>query len=80
VLLAPHPLLNHIHEMLAAELAHVPGFAPAEPHYWGDGYRPHATLGPAVSAKAGDLLSIKTLTLVSLLGANGRRRFAVNLP
>jgi hypothetical protein len=61
-------------------LAQLSGFRPAEPHYWNDGYRPHATLGPAVSAQTGDLLSIKTLTLVSLLGASGRRRFAVSLP
>ena len=79
VLLAPHPLLDQIHGSVAAELAHAAGFSPAEPDYWGGGYRPHATLGPAVAAEPGELLSIRTLTLVSLLGDSGRRLFAVHL-
>lgn len=79
VLLASHPLFDRMHESLAVDLMHVPGFAPAEPRHWRDGYRPHATLGPAVRAKDGDVLPISTLTLVSLHGVNGRRRFAVDL-
>jgi len=80
VLLAPHPLLDEIHESLAAGLGHIPGFSPVEPDYWGDGYRPHATLGPAVSATAGDMLAIRVFSLVGLHGPDGHRRFAVNLP
>jgi hypothetical protein len=80
VLLAPHPLFDRMHESLATDLIHVPGFAPAEPRHWRDGYRPHATLGLAVRAQDGDVLPIRTLTLVSLHGVNGRLRFAVDLP
>jgi 2'-5' RNA ligase len=80
VLLASHPLFDRMHESLAADLVHVPGFAPAEPRHWRDGYRPHATLGPAARAKDGDVLPIRTLTLVSLHGVGGRSLFAVDLP
>jgi 2'-5' RNA ligase len=80
VLLASHPMLDQIHLAFAAELARLPGFSPVEPHYWGGGYRPHATLGRAVSAKAGDVLPMRTLTLVSLLRDTGRRVFATDLP
>jgi hypothetical protein len=80
VLLASHPLFNRMHKSMAADLAHVPGFAPAEPRHWRDGYRPHATLGPAVSARDGDVLTIRMLTLVSLRGVSGRSLFAVDLP
>jgi hypothetical protein len=79
VLLASHPWFNQMHESLAADLAQVPGFAPAEPRHWRVGYRPHATLGPAVSAWDGDMLTIRTLTLVSLHGLSGRSLFAVDL-
>jgi hypothetical protein len=79
VLLASHPLLAQIHRSLAAELAHSTGFSPVEPEYWGDGYRAHATLGRAVNAQAGDVLRIRTLTLVSLLPDSGRRLFATDL-
>ena len=79
VLLASHPLFDLMHESLAVDLIHVPGFAPAEPRHWRDGYHPHATLGTAVRAKDGDVLPIRSLTLVSLHEVNGRRRFAVDL-
>jgi hypothetical protein len=80
VLLASHPLFKRMHESLAADLAQVPGFAPAEPRHWRDGYRPHATLGPAVRLMDGDVLTIKTLTLVSLRGVRASSLFAVDLP
>jgi 2'-5' RNA ligase len=79
VLLASHPLLDQIHQSLNDELANLSGFLPVDPDYWGGGYRPHATLGPAVTARAGDVLSIRTLTLVSLLGDSGHRLFAFDL-
>jgi 2'-5' RNA ligase len=80
VLLAPHPSFDRMHESLAAGLALLPGFAPVEPHQWRDGYRPHATLAAAVQAMDADVLSITTLTLVSLQGANGHRLVTVDLP
>lgn len=79
VLLAPHPSLDQIHEFLAAGLVQLPGFGPMEPHHWRYGYRPHVTLGLAVHDQDGDVLPIRFLTLVSLHGRSGRRRFAVDL-
>jgi hypothetical protein len=60
----------------------TPGAVPAvvDRSHWRDGYRPHATLGPAVRLMDGDVLTIKTLTLVSLHGVRARSLFAVDLP
>jgi hypothetical protein len=79
VLLASHELFGRMHESLAAGLMGIPGFEPAEPGFWHEGYRPHATLSPAVRAQEGDLLEIRTLTVVSLRGTLGRQLFAVDL-
>lgn len=79
VLLASHPAFHRLHESLAAGLRDMPGFAAAESSFWGSGYLPHATLGPAVSVRDGDVLSFRTLTLVSLHGNIGQRVSAVEL-
>jgi len=79
VLLASHTVFHRLHESLAAGLRDMPGFAAAEPSFWGNGYLPHATLGPAVGGRDGDALSFRTLTLVSLHGNVGQRVFAVEL-
>ena len=79
VFLASHPTFHLLHELLAAGLRDMPGFAAAEPSFWEGGYRPHATLGPAVSVREGDVLSFRTLTLVSLHGNLGQRVSAVEL-
>lgn len=79
VLLAEHSAFHSLHESLAAGLKQIPGFAAAESPFWESGYRPHATLGPAVSVRDGDSLSVRTLTLVSLHGNTGQRVSAVEL-
>lgn len=72
VLLASHPTFHRLHQSLAAGLRDMPEFAAAEPSFWEGGYRPHATLGPAVNVRNGDTLSFTTLALVSLQGNMGR--------
>lgn len=79
VLLASHPTLHRLHESLAVGLKRMRGFAPAEPSFWEGGYRPHATLGPAVGVRDGDTLPLTTVTLVSLDGGLGHRVSAVEL-
>jgi len=61
------------------QFGHLEGFVAVEPAYWGSGYRPHATLGPAVRVKLGDTLPIRELSLVSLIGPSGHSRFSVSL-
>ena len=80
VLLAQHASFDQLHSGLATGLMRVPGFAPAELRHWRDGYRPHATLGPAVQVHAGETLPIRTLTLVSLRGDIGQRVSTIELP
>ena len=72
VLLADHPHLGELHALLATALTQLPGFEAAEPAYWTEGYRPHVTLGPAVSAIAGDRHTMSWMTLVALEGRIAR--------
>lgn len=80
VLLAEHATFHTLHESLAAGLRGLAGFVEAEPAFWGPGYRPHATTGPAVRARDGDILTIRMLTLVSLDGGTGHPVRAAELP
>lgn len=80
VLLAEHPAFQMLHDSLAREIEQLPGFAAREPNAWGEGYRPHATLGAGVEVGEGDALSIRWLTLVSLQGAVARPIRAIELP
>jgi 2'-5' RNA ligase len=80
VLLAPHPSLARLHEELAAGLAELRGFFAVEADYWGEGYRPHVTLGSAVQASEGDVLAIRMLTLVLLQQQTTTRIAAFELP
>lgn len=79
VLLASDPTFHSLHDSLAAGLRDMPGFAAVEPSFWGNGYLPHATLGPAVRVRDGDALSFRALTLVSLHGNIGQRVSTVEL-
>lgn len=58
------------HLRLADRLESLPGFVADEPAYWRDGYRPHVTLGPSVSAAEGDRLLADLVAIVEILGAD----------
>lgn len=73
VLLAEHSSFGLMHRSLARELRQSVDFAAAEPSSWGVGYRPHATLGPAVDVAEGDVLAFRWLALWSLLGNRAER-------
>jgi len=79
VLLVSHPSLDALHASLAVRLSDVAGFTPLEPEYWGDGYRSHATLGRAVTAREGERLTLRYLSLFSLMPTIGRRLASVPL-
>lgn len=79
VLLASHPEFSRLHRSLALGLIAMQGFAATEPSYWGEGYRPHATVGSSVDAQEGDTVLIRTLTLVSLSGDLGEPVASVDL-
>jgi 2'-5' RNA ligase len=79
VLLAEHPACHLLHESLAAGLAALAGFEPVEPAFWGSGYRPHATLGPAVAASPGEIVALDRVTLVSLEGRTGTPVYTTRL-
>ena len=79
VLLAEHPAFHRLHKSLSAGLKQLPGFTVVEPSFWGNGYHPHVTLGPAVSVGEGEALSIRWLTLVSLQEHTVQRVSAVQL-
>jgi 2'-5' RNA ligase len=79
VLLAPHQSFDRLHTALGTGLSRLSGFVATEPDYWFEGYRPHASLGSAVRVEEGDLLPIRTLTLVSQRGRTGTLISAINL-
>ena len=73
VLLAEDPSFHVMHRSLAREMGQLADFEAAEPSSWDVGYRPHATLGPAVEIAEGDVLPIRWLALWSLLGNRAER-------
>lgn len=79
VLLAPHPSLDAVHAALAESLSALPSFDPLEPQYWGEGYRPHASLGRAVGVADGDALPLTVLSLFALEARAGLRLAQVEL-
>jgi 2'-5' RNA ligase len=79
VLLAEHPAFYRLHASLAIELKQLSGFTANDPSFWEDGYRPHASLGPAVNVGDGESLPIRWLTLVSLDASTGRRMSTIKL-
>jgi hypothetical protein len=57
-----------VHVRLADRLESLlPGFVAEEPAYWRDGYRPHLTLGPSVTAAEGDYEAASSVAVVELL-------------
>lgn len=56
-----------VHSRLADHLESLPGFTAEEPAFWRDGYRPHLTLGPSVSAREGDRETAISIAVVELL-------------
>ena len=56
-----------VHSRLADHLESLPGFAADEPAYWRDGYRPHLTLGPSVTATEGGRETASCVAVVEIL-------------
>ena len=61
-----------VHRRLAEQLGSLPGFAAEEPAYWRDGYRPHLSLGPSVTARKGDHKTANSLAVVEILDSDAR--------
>lgn len=55
-----------VHGRLTDELGTLSGFTPEEPAYWGDGYRPHLTLGASVTAVEGESRSANFVAIAEL--------------
>ncbi|WP_460537604.1 2'-5' RNA ligase family protein [Humibacter ginsengiterrae] len=79
VLLGAHASLDLLHLFLATSLSGLPDFQPQDPQYWRRGYRPHASLGPAVDVHADETLPLRVLTLVSLDARLSRSLYVVRL-
>jgi hypothetical protein len=79
VLLAAHPTFRALHDQLATDARTLDGFEPVAPEFWADGYRPHATLGPAVVLRDGAVLTFRYLTLVVLDGMSAQAVRTVRL-
>ena len=61
-----------VHIRLADLLESLPGFAAEEPAYWREGYRPHLTLGPSVTATAGGRETANSVAVVEILGSDAK--------
>ena len=60
------------HSRLTDRLEALPGFAADEPAYWRDGYRPHLTLGPSVTAAEGDHETASYIAVVEILDSDAK--------
>ncbi len=79
VLLAPHPTFDCLDTVLGTGISRLVGFAATEPDDWFEGYRPHVTLGSFVRVEEGELLPIRTLTMVSQRGRTGTPIVTIDL-
>jgi len=61
-----------LHIRLTDQLESLPGFVPEEPAYWRDGYRPHLTLGPSVTATEGDRETATSVAVVEILDSDAK--------
>jgi 2'-5' RNA ligase len=62
----------YAHISLTDQLESLPGFVAEEPAYWRDGYRPHLTLGPSVSATEGERETANSVAVVEILHSDAR--------
>ncbi len=66
VLLVESDQLATLHDRLASAVRALPDFAPDVPAHWGEGYRPHLTLAPGVTAETGERHAVTSLVVMSL--------------
>jgi len=69
-----------VHRRLADQLESLPGFVAEEPAYWRDGYRPHLTLGPSVTALDGERQTANYVAVVELLESDATVLALVHVP
>ena len=55
-----------VHERLADLLETMVGFAPCEPAYWRDGYRPHLTHVPTLTVRRGDAMQLPFIAVARM--------------
>lgn len=67
------------HRRLADLLESLPDFAAEEPAYWRDGYRPHLTLAPSVTATEGDRETSNFLAVVEILESDAKILVLIDL-
>jgi 2'-5' RNA ligase len=61
-----------VHSRLADQLESLPDFIAEEPAYWRDGYRPHLTLGPSVTASEGDRETASCVAVVEIIDSDAK--------
>lgn len=60
------------HMRLTDQLESLSGFFAEEPTYWRDGYRPHLSLGPSVTAMEGDVKTANSVAVVEILDSDAK--------
>jgi hypothetical protein len=69
-----------VHSRLADQLESLPGFCAEEAAYWRDGYHPHLTLGPSVTAAEGDRETASCVAVVEILDTDAKVLAAFHAP
>lgn len=72
--------ISTVHERLADELEQLPGFTADDPGFWREGYRPHLTLGSAISPEAGEVKQVVQISVARLCGDRATNDAAFTLP
>jgi len=72
--------VSTVHERLADELEQLPGFIADEPDFWREGYRPHLTLGSAITPEAGEVKETVQISVARLSRNSATIEVAFSLP
>jgi len=58
--------VSTVHDCLADGLEQLPGFIADEPGFWREGYRPHLTLGSAITVEAAEAKEVVQILVARL--------------
>jgi hypothetical protein len=72
--------VSFLHQCLADQLEQLPGFVPDEPGFWRVGYRPHLTLGSAITLEPGEPKEIAQIAVAQLSGERATIAATFDLP
>lgn len=72
--------VSTLHQYLAVQLEQLPGFTADEPAFWRASYRPHLTLGSAISHEDGEAQGVCQIAIAEISGERATIIAVFDLP